>query len=113
MKDFSSEKLSVDLGCFVSKLSNLKPSEVDKKFNINEITDYVESILLNMNSNILQVVTLPSLDALANCYNCSYLDIHDVFRLLRERGFEYEFKHTNEPMKVWKHINIVANVKGN
>ncbi len=47
-------------------------------------------------------VVLPSLAQLKEHFHCSHLDIYDVLRALRHRGFDYSFGGLDAPLRLWR-----------
>lgn len=45
---------------------------------------------------------LPSLAQLREHFHCSHLDIYDVLRFLRQRGFDYSFGGLDAPLHMWR-----------
>src|SRR6478609_9024143 len=109
MKDLPDSQ-SVDLS-FFKDFQNKQISEHGNHLEeqTKKISDFLESIIKPNLENTALILHLPSLESLAHCLACSYLELHDALRLLRERGYDYEFNHICEAIKVWKSL---INLKG-
>jgi len=98
------DESTIDLSFFTdfkNKSLDLLKTDNRPEFNIELLAVYLES-LLNEKTSVSQVLHLPSIEVLAKCFDCSYLDIHDAVRLLRDYGYEYEFTHADKAIRVWK-----------
>ena len=105
MKDLVSDGQSVDLSFFMDfKNKQLLESENPLQEKTKKISDFLESIINQNLKETVLILHLPSLESLAHCLTCSYLELHDAFRLLRQRGYDYEFNHICEAIKVWKSL---------
>lgn len=59
-------------------------------------------IALRLTGGPVSSVALPSFSALAECFQCTCLDVYDVFRALRGQGYDYQFLGLDGQVRVWR-----------
>jgi hypothetical protein len=83
-------------------LENFTPFQMKTTHDDIEIASYLEQLAQERLSPLVGPLELPSMSELSSFFDCSFLKVYDAFRLLRERGYDYQFSSVDGTMLVWR-----------
>lgn len=73
----------------------------EKRGVIPQVTAYLKALVDSKLEKGAGYLELPSFSTLAEFFKCSYLEIYDIFRTLRNQGYDYQFSSLDGTVLVW------------
>ena len=85
----------------ILSLEHFPPFQAKKGSRNNAITNYLESLAKSKLDQHTHYLELPSVSQLSGFFKCSFMQVYDAFRILREKGYEYQFSSVDGAMFIW------------